>query len=63
VTSGKFDWVVSRIEQEDGYSNRNGSSDDLGTDLALKVGGAIVGGLLGSILSGKSSNDSRGGDW
>jgi predicted lipid-binding transport protein (Tim44 family) len=63
VTSGKFDWVVSRIEQEDDYPNRNGSSDDLGTHLALQVGGAIVGGLLGSILSGNSSNDSRGGEW
>jgi predicted lipid-binding transport protein (Tim44 family) len=63
VTSGKFDWVVSRIEQEDDRPSANGSSDDLGTDLALRVGGAIVGGLLGSILSGKSSNDSGSGEW
>jgi hypothetical protein len=63
VTSGKFDWVVSRIEQEDGDSNRSDPGTDLGTDLALKVGGALVGGLLGSILSGRSSDDSRGGQW
>jgi len=63
VTSGKFDWVVSRIEQEDGDSNPDGSGRDLGKDVALQIGGAIVGGLLGSILSGRSSNDSGGGEW
>jgi predicted lipid-binding transport protein (Tim44 family) len=68
VTSGKFDWVVSRIEQEDaeGDAGANdaggGGGDDAGA-LALQVGGAIVGGLLGSILSGKSAKDSGGGDW
>ncbi len=60
VTSGKFDWVVSRIEQDDA-SDQSGSGENLGSDIALQVGGAIVGGLLGSLLSGKSS-DSRG-DW
>jgi predicted lipid-binding transport protein (Tim44 family) len=69
VTSGKFDWVVSRIEQEDGqeYGDGDGGANDSGGGdagaLALQVGGAIVGGLLGSILSGKSSNDSSGDDW
>ena len=59
VTSGKFDWVVSRIEQEDGEDG--GSSANIGADIALQVGGAIVGGLLGSLLSGKSGSGSR--DW
>jgi hypothetical protein len=61
VTSGKFDWVVSRIEQEDGESGSGASGDDTGSDLAAQVGGAIVGGLLGSLLSGSSSRDSN--DW
>ena len=61
VTSGKFDWVVSRIEQEDDESGGGGSGEDTGTDLAAQVGGAIVGGLLGSLLSGSSSRDSN--DW
>jgi len=57
VTSGKFDWVVSRIDQEDGEPQGPGSG---GGDLALQVGGAIVGGLLGSLLSGRASgNDSQ----
>jgi hypothetical protein len=60
VTSGKFDWVVSRIEQEDDEQG-GGSGEDTGTDLAAQVGGAIVGGLLGSLLSGSSSRDSN--DW
>ena len=61
VTSGKFDWVVSRIEQEDDQQGGGGSGEDMGTDLAAQVGGAIVGGLLGSLLSGSSSRDSN--DW
>ena len=61
VTSGKFDWVVSRIEQEDDESGGGGSAEDTGTDLAAQVGGAIVGGLLGSLLSGSSARDSN--DW
>ena len=53
VTSGKFDWVVSRIEQEDDNDGASGGgSGDVGTDIALRVGGAIVGGLIGSLLSG-----------
>jgi predicted lipid-binding transport protein (Tim44 family) len=50
VTSGKFDWVVSRIEQEDGTGLFEGGSD-LKAQLAMQVGGAIVGGLLSSLLS------------
>jgi predicted lipid-binding transport protein (Tim44 family) len=61
VTSGKFDWVVSRIEQEDSNSNASGG-DSPGADLALQVGGAIIGSLLGSILSGNSSGDSNRGE-
>jgi predicted lipid-binding transport protein (Tim44 family) len=52
VSSGKFDWVVSRIEQEDALDIFNGSSD-IKTQLAMEVGGAIVGGLLSSLLSQK----------
>lgn len=52
VTSGKFDWVVSRIDQEDGASTGTGVSlDHVGEAIALQVGGAIVGGLLSSLLS------------
>jgi predicted lipid-binding transport protein (Tim44 family) len=61
VTSGKFDWVVSRIEQEDDESGSGGSGENTGSDLAMQVGGAIVGGLLGSLLSGSSSRNSN--DW
>jgi len=56
VTSGKFDWVVSRIEQEDSGSD-DGSGETLGQQIAMQVGGAIVGGLLGSLLSGGGSRD------
>jgi predicted lipid-binding transport protein (Tim44 family) len=65
VTSGKFDWVVSRIEQDDAgggtdsLSNRESMLGDVGEDIALRVGGALVGGLLGSLLAGSSSDDSR----
>ena len=45
VTSGKFDWVVSRIEQEEDDSGCRGSGENDGKDLVLQVGGAIVGGL------------------
>jgi predicted lipid-binding transport protein (Tim44 family) len=58
VTSGKFDWVVSRIDQEDGALAENP-----GADLAMQVGGAIVGSLLGSILSGASSRGGSGDKW
>jgi predicted lipid-binding transport protein (Tim44 family) len=50
VTSGKFDWVVSRIEQEDGVGPNSGDGD-LGSQVASLVGGAVIGGLLGSLLS------------
>jgi len=61
VTSGKFDWVVSRIEQEDGSAPGDGGLGGAGRDMALQVGGAIVGGLLASLLSDRGSNNSR--DW
>ncbi len=51
VTSGKFDWVVSRIEQE--QEGSGGSGENLGVEIAEQVGAAVVGGLLGSLLSGK----------
>lgn len=54
VTSGKFDWVVSRIDQEDESSVGTGASlnmNHVGEAIALQVGGAIVGGLLSSLLS------------
>jgi predicted lipid-binding transport protein (Tim44 family) len=58
VTSGKFDWVVSRIEQE---AEGPGQDSGGGRDVALQVGSAIVGGLLASLLSDRGSNNSR--DW
>jgi predicted lipid-binding transport protein (Tim44 family) len=61
VTSGKFDWVVSRIEQEDGEAGRDGSPGESG--LNEDLGAAIVGGLLGSLLSGRSSGDSSDDRW
>lgn len=51
VTSGKFDWVVSRIEQEDGGDDAGSGGGDVGSQVASLVGGAIVGGLLSSLLS------------
>jgi predicted lipid-binding transport protein (Tim44 family) len=68
VTSGKFDWVVSRIEQEDlagggADGNLNGSLENVGADIALQVGGAIVGGLLGSLLSGNNSSKDSNDQW
>jgi predicted lipid-binding transport protein (Tim44 family) len=53
VTSGKFDWVVSRIEQEDSAGGLSSSLDNIGEQLAIQVGGAVVGGLLSSLLSGR----------
>jgi len=53
VTSGKFDWVVSRIEQED---DDEGGGSDLGTQLVGAIGGAVIGGLLGNLLSGGNSD-------
>jgi hypothetical protein len=55
VTSGKFDWVVSRIEQEDDVADT--SLEDVGERFASQVGSAVVGaavsGLLSSLLSEK----------
>jgi len=55
VTSGRFDWVVSRIEQEEDVQRADGTARDLGTQVATMVGGALVGSLLGSLFS----NDDR----
>ncbi len=62
VTSGKFDWVVSRIEQEDilGQSEDAGES---GAPAALQLSAAVVGGLLGNLLSGDSKDDSNDNNW
>lgn len=58
VTSGRFDWVVSRIEQED--AGEGGSDDDGGSDIGSQIvgeiGSAVIGGLLGSLLGGSSSD-------
>ena len=51
VTSGKFDWVVSRIDQEDGSGGNSLPADRIGEQVALQIGGAVVGGLLSSFLS------------
>jgi predicted lipid-binding transport protein (Tim44 family) len=54
VTSGKFDWVVSRIDQEDDAMGGSGpAAGNAGEAIALQVGGAIVGGLLSSFLSNR----------
>jgi hypothetical protein len=61
VTSGKFDWVVSRIEQEDDDDDEEEGDGrggpDIGNQIAGAIGGAIVGGLLGSLLGGNSDRD------
>ena len=61
VTSGKFDWVVSRIEQDEPGLQGGEGPGAAGRDVALQVGGAIVGGLLASLLSDRGSSNSR--DW
>ena len=61
VTSGKFDWVVSRIAQEEMFGAEAGPVQGAGAQIAFQVGGAIVGGLLSSLLSNNSS--SRPNDW
>jgi predicted lipid-binding transport protein (Tim44 family) len=53
VTSGKFDWVVSRIDQEDDPAGSAVAADRIGEQIALQIGGAVVGGLLSSLLSNK----------
>jgi predicted lipid-binding transport protein (Tim44 family) len=55
VTSGKFDWVVSRIEQDEVGGGNEDGGPGAGTQIALQVGGAIVGGLLSNLLSGEGS--------
>jgi len=56
VTSGKFDWVVSRIEQDQDAAGTEAWAGHGGTgrDLALQVGSAIVGGLLANLLSDRA---------
>jgi predicted lipid-binding transport protein (Tim44 family) len=61
VTSGKFDWVVSHIEQNETGSAGGGGNP--GADLALQIGGAIVGGLLSSLLSGNSNSGNNSSGW
>ena len=61
VTSGKFDWVVSRIAQDDVFGGDARPLENPGAQIALQVGGAIVGGLLASLLSNSSSG--RPNDW
>ena len=55
VTSGKFDWVVSRIEQDEPAAG-GWQRQSVAGDIALQVGGAIVGGLLSSLLENASRN-------
>jgi len=51
VTSGRFDWVVSRIEQEDDAARPSGSGGSFGDEIAAQAVGAVVGGLLSSLFS------------
>ncbi len=60
VTSGKFDWVVSHIEQDEATGNGGANP---GADLAVQIGGALVGGLLSSLLSGSSSSSNDSSGW
>lgn len=53
VTSGKFDWVVSRIDQEDGADAVSPATDGIGEQLAMQVGGAVIGGLLSGLMSNR----------
>jgi hypothetical protein len=56
VTSGRFDWVVSRIEQEGEYEDPSGAGDtgdDVESAVVQFVGGAIVGSLLSNLLSNR----------
>ncbi len=61
VTSGRFDWVVSRIEQEDATPESEDAPP--ASQGALQLGGAVVGGLLANLLSGGPKNESNDGDW
>ena len=61
VTSGKFDWVLSHIEQEDEAAGGGGAAGlDPGTRIAAEIGGAIVGGLLSNLFSGDASAGDSG---
>jgi predicted lipid-binding transport protein (Tim44 family) len=51
VTSGRFDWVLSHIEQEDEAGGFGAGRSEPGAQLVAEVGGAIIGGLLANILS------------
>ncbi len=51
VTSGRFDWVVSRIEQEDDIARADSFGSSIGGEIAAEAVGAVVGGLLGSLFS------------
>ena len=64
VTSGKFDWVVSRIEQEDdgAGSDGGGGDSDLGSEIVGTIGSAVIGGLLGSLLGGSNSSSDTSSD-
>ena len=55
VTSGKFDWVVSRIDQEDGAGFASGTAPGhaVGAQVAAAIGGAVVSGLLSELLSSR----------
>jgi hypothetical protein len=55
VTSGKFDWVVSRIEQDEAATG-GWQRQSVAGDIALQVGGAIVGGLLSSLFESAARN-------
>ncbi|HMK84844.1 MAG TPA: TIM44-like domain-containing protein [Steroidobacteraceae bacterium] len=50
VTSGKFDWVVSRIEQDEGLTDVGLSLQSIGSDLVQRAGAAAVVGLLSSLI-------------
>jgi predicted lipid-binding transport protein (Tim44 family) len=56
VTSGRFDWVVSRIEQEGEFDDPRTAVDageDVAGSVANFVGGAIIGSVLSSLLSNR----------
>jgi predicted lipid-binding transport protein (Tim44 family) len=56
VSSGRFDWVVSRIEQEDDVARADGpgsTASDIGSEIASAAVGAVVGGLLSSLFDNR----------
>jgi hypothetical protein len=51
-------WVVSRIEQRDETAGQGGERPRCRTaDRVRQLGGAVAGGLLGSLLAGDASSD------